>query len=278
METFNTVSLFIKRAEEFQTEEFIIQAFHENNVGKVSHVKFIKKQNDNGVSYNGAIIIFEEWYSNKLTERLLNEMSHSSDGTTKFYFNRSRYWFITVHQKKNPDTEKKIFVDPSLPTEERIRQLESLVQTMASQMHYQEIKQQKNEAIIMECEQKHSRSHLLNIELKSQLEDAKVNELTYQIESVKNQQLTKENEDLLEENNGLWLENERLKAEIVQLRNAKDDMHSRFMLESFRTYRKNIECEELREMLYVEKGKNRQLELEEEDMMTLIQSFQKMVL
>ncbi len=278
MEKFNTVSLFIKRAEEFQTEDFIIQAFNENNIGKVSNIKFIKKQNENGTSYNGVIVCFEEWYSNKLTERLLNEMSSSSDGTTKFYFNRSRYWIITVHQKKNADTEKTIYVDPSLPNEERIRQLESLVQTMACQIHYQETKLQKNETIMMEYEQKHSRSHLLNIDLMSQLEDTKVHELSYQKETAKNIQLTSDNEELLEENNQLWLENEKLKAEMHKLQNANNELHSRLILSSFRTHRKNIECEELREMLYVEKGKNRQHELEEEDMLYLIQSFQKMKL
>jgi hypothetical protein len=278
MEKFNTVSLFIKRAEEFQTEEFIIQAFNENNIGKVSNVKFIKKQNENGASYNGVIVNFEEWYSNNITERLLNEMSSSLDGTTKFYFNRSRYWIITVHQKKNADTEKRIYVDPSLPNEERIRQLESLVQTMACQIHYQETKLQKNEIIMMEYEQKHSRSHLLNIDLMSQLEDAKVNELVYQKETIKNRQLTNDNEEILEENNQLWLENEKLKAEIHKQQNANDELRSRLMLSLFRIYRKNIECEELREMLYVERGKNRQLELEEEDMVYLIQSFQKMKL
>ena len=37
-------SLFIKRAEEYQTKEFIINVFHKKNIGKVNDVTFIKKQ------------------------------------------------------------------------------------------------------------------------------------------------------------------------------------------------------------------------------------------
>ena len=93
MNTLN-VALFIKRAEEYQTKEFIINIFHKKNIGKVNDVKFIKKQNNTGKSYNGVIVSFEKWYNNNL----LNEINSSQNGTFKFNFNNS-YWFINVHKE-----------------------------------------------------------------------------------------------------------------------------------------------------------------------------------
>ena len=90
------ISLFIKRAEEYQTEEFIAKMFKSNEIGKVSNVKFIQKQN-NGMNYNGAIVNFEEWNDNKSVKKLLYDMSCSIDGTTKFYFNSRNYWILKVH-------------------------------------------------------------------------------------------------------------------------------------------------------------------------------------
>ena len=113
--SFNNVSLFIKRAEEYQTKEFIIEAFSSNNIGNVIDVKFIKKQGNYGKSYNGVVVIFEKWNMNRLVQKLLNEMSTSSDGTTKFYFNQNRYWFVNVHKQKNVECEEVASVDSALP-------------------------------------------------------------------------------------------------------------------------------------------------------------------
>ena len=54
--SFTNVALFIKRAEEYQTKEFIIEAFDSNNIGKVRDVKFIKKNNDIPANFNLSIL------------------------------------------------------------------------------------------------------------------------------------------------------------------------------------------------------------------------------
>lgn len=196
-DTINTPALFIKRAEEYQTKEFIIQVFNRNNIGTVSDVIFIKKQNDSK-PYNGAIVIFEKWNINSTVERLFDEMSSSVDKTTKFYFNCSRYWIITVHQKKLPECDKKVLVDTALPDQERIRQLEDLVQTMAAKIYYLETVQQQNERRLMDSEYKDMRRHMCNIELISQIEDNRIQQKCS--EDNFNQEIQKlrtENQDLL---------------------------------------------------------------------------------
>ena len=91
-------SIFIKRAETYITEETIINIFRTNNIGEVSSVKFIEKQ-QSGKKYNGVLVNFKKWNTNSVTRRILEEIATSPDGTTKFYFNSHRYWFIKVHQE-----------------------------------------------------------------------------------------------------------------------------------------------------------------------------------
>ena len=169
--TFNNVALFIKRSEEYQTKEFIVEVFDLNNIGKVRDVKFIKKHNELGKSYNSAIVIFEHWNMNRLVQTLFSEMAASPDGTTKFYFEPHRYWFINVHKQKLADCEETASVDPSLSDKEKIRKLEELVKSMSAQIFYMQNKHEKTERAMMDSEQKHTRHHLINVELQWKLEE-----------------------------------------------------------------------------------------------------------
>lgn len=169
--TFNNVALFIKRAEEYQTEEFIIETFASNNIGKVKDVKFIKKHNDIGRNYHGVIVIFERWNMNRLVQTLFSEMAASSDGTTKFYFDSNRYWIINVHRQKLPECEEMTVVDKSLSDKDKISKLEELVKSMSAQIYYMQNRQEKSERTMMDLENKETYHHLVNMELRSQLEE-----------------------------------------------------------------------------------------------------------
>ena len=170
-ETFNNAALFIKRAEEYQTSEFIINAFAINNIGKVRDVRFIKKNDSIGRTYNGVIVIFDRWCMNTLVQSLLNEMSSSIDGTTKFYFEPHRYWIINIHRQKIVECQETIIVDKSLPDKEKVRHLEELVKSMSAQIYYMQSKQERTERLMMEYEQKETHQHLVNMELRFQLEE-----------------------------------------------------------------------------------------------------------
>ncbi len=166
-------SLFIKRAEEYQTKEFIINVFHKKNIGKVNDVTFIKKQNNVGKSYNGVIVIFEKWYNNSL----IDEINSSQNGTLKFNFNNS-YWFINVH--KEPEQEP-LNIDitsqldcSTLSDKDRIKQLEDLVKSMSSKINYMQTRQERSERSMMDYEHKDTQHHLNNIELHALLEDKDV--------------------------------------------------------------------------------------------------------
>ena len=168
--TFDNIALFIKRAEEHQTKEFIQNAFASNNIGVVSEVKFIKKQNNSGATYNGVIVLFEKWNNNTFVKKLINEMGLSKDKTTRFYFNSYKYWIINVHQQKLWENEKCAFVDEDLSEQEQLTKYKEIVKTMATNIHYLETNVQRSETQIMNYEQKHTQQHLINTELMFQIE------------------------------------------------------------------------------------------------------------
>lgn len=220
MSSFNNVALFIKRAEEYQTKEFIIETFDTSNIGKVRDVKFIKKQGDFGKQYNGAIVIFEHWNMNNLVQTLFNEMSNSADGSTRFYFNQYRYWIINVHRQKLPECEELVLVDPSLSDKDKISKLEELVKSMSTQIHYMQTKKEKNERHLMDCEHKNTQHHLYNMELRSQLEE--------------------------KEWEREWVEDE-FKQEIEKLREENESLRCRLGLNAIDMAIKDIEIVKLRQ-------------------------------
>lgn len=182
--SFQNMSLFIKRAEDHQTKEFIINAFADNSIGKVADVKFIKKQNHLGKKYNGVIVIFERWNMNTLVQKLLNEMASSPDGTTQFYFNRHRYWVINVHKVKLPECSETLTANPNSTPTEQIHQLQQIIQSMSAQMFYMQSRQEQSERTMMDYEQKDTRRHLVSVELTCKL-DEKDNEYACELDELK---------------------------------------------------------------------------------------------
>lgn len=220
--TFNNVALFIKRAEEYQTKEFIIDAFSSNNIGKVKDVKFIKKHGVLGTGYNGVIVIFEHWNMNVLVQTLFSEMAASQDGTTRFYFDAHRYWIINVHRQKLPECEETVAVDPSLSDKEKISKLEELVKSMSAQIFYMQNRQEKAERAMMDLEHNDTHHYLVNTELRCQLEE----------------------KDLEQK----WAEDE-LKREMQQLREENEMLRCRLENNSLKLVKKEVQCEQLEEEL-----------------------------
>lgn len=218
--TFTNVALFIKRAEEYQNKEFIVEAFASNNIGKVSDVKFIKKHNDIGRNYHGVIVIFERWNMNKSVQTLFSEMSASPDGTTRFYFDHYRYWIINIHRQKLPECEQLATVDSSLSDKDKISKLEELVKSMSAQIFYLQTRQEKSENSMMGLEHKETHHHFVNMELRYQLEE--------------------------KDTERKWAEDE-FNEEIEKLREENETLRCRLALTAIDMVRKDIQIEKLQQ-------------------------------
>ena len=178
MSNIPNISLYIKRAEPFHTKEFITEAFSSNNIGKVRDVTFIKKVGDFGKDYNGIIVTFDQWCMNSKVKKLIDDMNSSVDGTTKFIFdlNKQRYWIINIHKPKFENIEEIEIpelknINLNISEKERILELENLVKSMSTQMHYMQSRQEKAEKMLMEHEHNETQYWVNNFELRSQLEE-----------------------------------------------------------------------------------------------------------
>lgn len=217
--SFNNIALFIKRAEEYQTNDFICEAFA-SKIGKVRELKFIKKHNDFGRNYHGVIVIFERWTMNPLVQRLFNEMAVSIDGTTKFYFEPHRYWIINVHRQHLSECQEIATVDASLSDKDKISKLEELVKSMSAQIHYMQTKQERSERSTMDLEHKETYHGLVNMELRSQLEQKDWEQK--------------------------WAEDE-LKEQLAKLREENESLRCCLALYGIYMSRKDIQIEKLKE-------------------------------
>ena len=145
MSTIRNISLYIKRAEEDQSEEYIKTAFSKSYYGDVKSVKFIPKEDQYGNKYNGVIVHFDKWYSTVQVKKLFEDLSKSTDGICRLYHdsNNGRYWNVMEYTDFNNLSEVLICDElTNIQTlykdnnNEYIVQLEKLVSSMASQMSY----------------------------------------------------------------------------------------------------------------------------------------------
>lgn len=225
----NNISLYIKRAEQHHTKEFIEAAFASNKIGQIRELTFIKKTDTNGREYNGVIVMFEYWNMNILVKKLMDQMAVSQDGTTRFTFDsyKGRYWIVNVY--KQPQLNLNLDLEPekpsALPDKERILELEKLVKSMEAQMHYAQTRQEKTERQLMKSEHDDTQTRLYNMDLRCQVESAeRLTQWTVQ-------KIQKELVSVKEESGVLKSQNACLFANLL---------------------RKQKECEELRQEVYDE--------------------------
>ena len=226
----NNMMLYIKRAEQHQTKDFIINMFSYNKIGEVSDVNFIKKNDTNGRDYNGAIVTFKHWHINILVKNLLNQMSTSPDGTTRFTYdsNKGRYWIINVYKTQILEIENQqiLSISPTLTDKERILELEKMVKSMEAQLYYAQTKQEKTERQLMKTEHDDTQTRLINMDLK------------YQMEAVE-----REKE---------WAE-ENQKKELLKLKDENDVLKCQNICLTINLNSRNIEWEQFKLDLYDEK-------------------------
>jgi hypothetical protein len=249
MTSIKNIMLYIKRAEQHHTKEFISDAFASNNIGNVREVRFIKKTDSCGREYNGVVVIFEHWNMNTLVKSLFDQMSASKDGTTKFTYDyySGRYWFINVYKPQCQDLEYEEIttVDPSLSDKDRIKELEKMVKSMAVQMQYMQTRQEKTERQLMESQHDDTQNRLYNMELRCQVEEA---------------QREKQ-----------WAE-EELQEEISKIKEECDLLKCRNACLAIDLIRKQQECVDIKEELYEEKSIMKYVENQANDMRDMLKA------
>ena len=166
-----SITLYIKRAEICHTKEYISDVFSIQQYGKVSNVRFIKKTNEFGKEYNGAIVTFEQWNMNSNVKILLDQLNSSQEGTAKIIHDHKgqRYWIVTQYKSEFSEFDQITKIDPRLNENDRILELENIIKSMAAQMNFMKTQQEKREKELMDCQQRETQAWLYNMELNSQI-------------------------------------------------------------------------------------------------------------
>jgi hypothetical protein len=206
MTSIRNISLYIKRAEADQDEEYIKTAFAKAYYGDVKSVKFIPKEDQYGNKYNGVIVHFDRWYSTVQVRKLFEELSKANDGICRLYHDvlNSRYWNVMEYTDVNNLSEVLICdelqniqtlykQENNNQNQEYIDQLEKLVSSMASQMGFlqKQLKQTEEKLYITEINT--SQVCLKNAELLCQLNEKDIEVSRAKQETLK---LTLENANL----------------------------------------------------------------------------------
>ena len=206
------ISLYIIRAEIYQSKEYIMNALHTQGYGKAKSVEFYSKENERGQKYNGAVVYFEKWYMNKQTEQLLTKIV-DSDETAVIYHSRPKYWNVKEHRQPVAQT---VAIEKQDESETQLAQMvekmsigekntyyEDVINSLKMQLLLEQKKSEKQEQLIMEYEEKHDKDWYQNMKLHSKIQDLEI-ELSVQTEE--NYSLREINEEL--ENEVKHLEHE----------------------------------------------------------------------
>lgn len=159
----SSLTLYIRRAELFHTEEYIKAAFYNNDYGLVSDVQFIKKSNEQGKEYNGVIVTFEHVFQSPKVIKLREELASSEDNTGFIVHDQAhrRYWIVQVYEQQV--YEQKVYEKP----EHSNMNIELLV----IQLNQMKRKMDQMESQMMDYEYDRVRNEIVNQELREQLLD-----------------------------------------------------------------------------------------------------------
>ena len=110
MSAMNNISLYIPHVFPNFDKEFVTKAF--KDIGEVSQIDFVARQDRNGRNYNSVYVHFNKWFSNKKALELYENVVGSKEA--RLYYNNTWYWIVLPNTaKKHIPGERKPRIDLS---------------------------------------------------------------------------------------------------------------------------------------------------------------------
>lgn len=221
----SNLSLFIKRAELFQNEDFIKNVFERKQIGDVSSVEFIKKQS-NGKDYNGVIVHFKTWYHNSTSQEFLDKLTEKNE-SIKFQIDKNAYWYININTNVKSNNSVSSDDLSQLSGEEKIKKMEALISNLMSQLYLLKKNQEKRDNDFIKNENKNTQIKIYNNELEYHIAELKENE------NVLNETIN----DLLQQNklltNKIETLNEIISYKNIEINELKQENSDLITIEAF---------------------------------------------
>ena len=97
MSAIKNISLFIPHVFPNFDKEYVAKAF--NDIGEISQIDFVAKQDRNGGNYNAVYVHFNKWYTNKKAIAFYDSVVDESK-ETRFHHDELWYWIVLPNNAK----------------------------------------------------------------------------------------------------------------------------------------------------------------------------------
>lgn len=98
MSAIKNISLYIPHVFPNFDKDYVAKSF--NDIGEISQIDFVAKQDRNGKNFNAVYVHFNKWYNNKDNRDF--QYNIVENGSDKWYHDNSQYYWIVL-----PNTAKK---------------------------------------------------------------------------------------------------------------------------------------------------------------------------
>jgi len=110
MSEIKNISLYIPHVFPNFDKEYVSNAL--NNIGEISQIDFVPKQDRNGNNFNAVYVHFNKWYNNKYNRSLYSNIMEN--GFDHLYHDNMWYWIMLPNNaKKHIPGERKRRIDVS---------------------------------------------------------------------------------------------------------------------------------------------------------------------
>jgi hypothetical protein len=111
MSAIKNISLYIPHVFPNFDKEYVIKAF--KNIGEVSQIDFVAKQDRNGRNFNAVYVHFKKWFTNKKALAFYDSVVDESK-EARLYHDEIWYWIVLPNTaKKHISGDRKPRIDLS---------------------------------------------------------------------------------------------------------------------------------------------------------------------
>lgn len=112
MSAIKNISLYIPHVFPNFDKEYVAKAF--KNIGEVSQIDFVAKQDRNGGNYNAVYVHFNKWYTNKKAVAFYESVVAEAKEARLYHDDSVYYWIVLPNKaKKHMPGERKQRIDVS---------------------------------------------------------------------------------------------------------------------------------------------------------------------
>jgi len=168
----NQTALYIRRAELYHTERYIIDTFKKLNIGTVSKLDIVRRVSNTCQEYNGVLVTFSEWFDTQEANSILSQINAHAEASAKIIHEPmgQRYWLVNKHQEYHERPEQ-VQAPAQNMSNYSVADLQYIIEQMNRRLFRQDQELQLLRERQQEYEIEHMRLALTNEDLRCELKE-----------------------------------------------------------------------------------------------------------